>query len=119
MSDERRRFTRVHFHVLAEICYQQVLLSGQVSDLSLKGLFVHTDQSIPLGEVVDVKIRMPLTNPPLEFRLRAEAVRVVAEGIGLRIVEADVQSFTHLRNIVAMQANDPDQVLDELLTKDS
>ena len=115
MSDERRQFTRVHFHVFAEINHQGTVVTGQVVDLSLKGLFVYTGSTLEVGEVVDVKIRMPLTNPPLEFHLRAEVMRNTANGIGFKIVESDVQSFTHLRNIVAMQAKDPDRVLDELL----
>ena len=117
MSDERRQFTRVHFHVFAEINHQGAVVTGQVVDLSLKGLFVYTGSTLEIGEVVDVKIRMPLTNPPLEFHLRAEVMRNTANGIGFKIVESDVQSFTHLRNIVAMQAKDPDSVLDVLLPK--
>ena len=115
MSNDRRQFTRVHFHVFAEINHHGTIITGQVIDLSLKGLFVYTGSTMEVGEVVDVKIRMPLTNPPLEFHLRAEVMRNTADGIGFKIVESDVQSFTHLRNIVAMQANDPDSVLDELL----
>ena len=117
MSDERRQFTRVHFHVYAEINCQGEIINGRVVDLSLKGLFVYTDKKLEIGEVVEVKLRMPLTNPPLEFHLRAEVMRNTETGIGFRIVESDVQSFTHLRNIVAMQAEDPDQVLEELLPK--
>ena len=115
MSDERRQFTRVHFHVLAEINHQGEIITGQVIDLSLKGLFVYTTSTLEVGEAVSVKIRLPLTNPPLEFHLRAEVMRNTSDGIGFKIVESDVQSFTHLRNIVAMQAKDPDCVLDELL----
>jgi hypothetical protein len=117
MSDERRQFTRVHFQVYAEINCQGEVINGRVVDLSLKGLFVYTDKKLDVGEVVDVKLRLPLTNPPLEFHLRAEAMRNTETGIGFRIAESDVQSFTHLRNIVAMQAENPDLVLEELLPK--
>ena len=117
MSNERRIFTRVLFHVYAEINFQGETITGQVTDLSLKGMFVHTTCAVPNGEVMDVKLRMPSTNPPLEFHLRTEVVRNTTEGIGLKIVEADVQAFTHLRNIVAMQSNDPDHVLEELIKK--
>ena len=117
MSDERRQFTRVHFHIFAEIQCQGETICGRVVDLSLKGLFVYTDKKLECGEVVSVKLRLPLTNPPLEFHLRAEAVRNTETGIGFSIVESDVQSFTHLRNIVAMQAEDPDMVLEELMPK--
>ncbi len=117
MSDERRQFTRVHFHVYAEIQCQGEVINGRVVDLSLKGLFVYTDRKLDVGEGVDVKLRMPLTNPPLEFHLRAEVMRNTETGIGFSIVESDVQAFTHLRNIVAMQAENPDLVLEELLPK--
>lgn len=118
MPDERRNFTRVPFHIYVEIQYLGQVITGQVVDLSLKGFFVQSEQKIALGEELDVKLRMPSTNPPLEFRLRAETIRATTEGIGLKIIGADVQAFTHLRNIVAMQSNDPDRVLDELLPKE-
>ena len=117
MSDERRNFTRVLFHVFAEINYQGVVVTGQVTDLSLKGLFLNTDRIMAIGENVEMKLWLAATNPPLEFHLRADVARVAPGGIGLKISEADVQSFTHLRNIVAMQVDDPDHVLDELLPK--
>lgn len=115
MSDERRQFTRVPFHIIAAVEFQGEIVEGRVSDLSMKGLFVTTQRSVPEGEFVAVTLRMPDTNPPLEFRLRALVVREIPAGIGLQICESEIQSFTHLRNIVAMQSDDPDRVLEEFL----
>ena len=115
MSDEKRGFTRVPFHIFATIEGQGEIIEGQVTDLSLKGLFVETQGVATLDGEVDVTLRMPGTKPPLEFLVRAVVARITPEGIGIKISEADIQSFTHLRNIVTMQAADPDRVLDELL----
>lgn len=117
MTDEKRKFTRVAFKIFAEMQYAGKTISGRVSDLSLKGLFIHTTEQVELGEEMEVTLRLPSTSPPLDFRLRASVARVVADGIGMEIVESDLQAFTHIRNIVAMHLEDPDQIMVEFLQK--
>lgn len=118
MTNKKRVFTRVPCQIQAAIEGLGEVMEGEVSDLSLKGLFVKTQGSTSLGDEVDVTLRMPMTNPPLEFRVHAEVVRIAQDGIGLKICESDIQAFTHLRNIVAMQADEPDEILDELFLVD-
>lgn len=118
MSDNRRKFTRVLFHIHAELEGLGEKIEGRVTDISLKGLFVETAGTVEIGEEMDVTLTMPFTVPPIEFRCRASAVRLASEGIGLEIVESDLQSFTHLKNIVAMHIGDPDKVLEEFMRKE-
>lgn len=115
MPNERRQFTRVLFPIHAAIECQGAIVSGNVSDLSLRGFFVATEERVPMDEEVNVTLRMQGTNPPIVLRFAALVVRVIPSGIGLKICEADLQSFTHLRNVVAMQSDDPDHILDEFL----
>ena len=117
MSDNRRKFTRGNYRIFAEMEYAGEKIGGKVTDLSIKGLFVQMDEQVALGEALEVTLRMPFSIPPLEFRFRASVVRHAPGGIGLEIVESDLQAFTHLRNIVALQVGDSDQVLEELLPK--
>lgn len=117
MTDEKRKFTRVAFKIYAEMQYAGTIISGRVTDLSLKGLFVHTGEQVEVGEEMDVTLRLPSTSPPLDFRFRATVARIAAGGLGMEIVESDIQSFTHIRNIVAMHLEDPDQILDEFSPK--
>ena len=114
MTDEKRKFTRVPFRIYAEMQYEESTICGKVTDLSLKGLFVQTSVRVDIGADLDVMLRLPSTIPPLEFRFRAVVVRLAEDGIGLEIVESELQSFTHLRNIVALHVADPDRVIDEL-----
>ena len=114
MTEDRRVFTRVPFHIQASIEGLGEVIEGEVSDLSMRGLFVHTEEAAAMDEEAEITLRMAGTNPPLVFRVRGVVVRIVPGGIGFKICESDLQSFTHLRNIVAMQVEDPDQVLEEL-----
>lgn len=88
-----------------------------VCQLKLKRTFFKFRQGHGVGENLEMKLWLAATNPALEFHLRAEVARVAPGVIGLKISEADVQSFTHLSNIVAMLGDDPEHVLDELLPK--
>lgn len=117
MSNERRQFTRVQFPIHASIECQGAIIEGDVTDLSMQGFFVLTQKILPMGEEIDVTLRMKGTNPPIELRFGAIVARISPGGVGLKIFESDIQSFTHLRNVVAMQAEDPDNVLDEFLLK--
>jgi hypothetical protein len=115
MSNEKRQFTRVQFPIHASISYQGGIIDGDVTDLSMQGFFVLTQAVLPKDEDLTVTLKMQGTNPSIELRFGVTVVRVGANGAGLKICESDIQSFTHLRNVVAMHLEDPDRVLDEFL----
>lgn len=111
MLQERRRFARVNFHIPATLEWQGAFLEGELVNLSLQGLQLTTQEVMAVDDSVDVSLRIPGTRPPLEFRLRTIVAWVAPGTIGLKICETDIQSFTHLRYIVAMKSDDPDRVL--------
>ena len=107
---EQRNFTRVNFSAAAAIrCKDQVFL-GDIANVSLQGLFIKTNGKIPLNLPVDVTV---YTYPKISFHLHADVVRQEWNGLGIRINKIDMQSFTLLRNVVAMQSDDHDAIINE------
>ena len=47
------------------------------------------------------------------FNVQASAVRNNGTGLGMQIREMDVMSFVHLRNAVALQCDDYDEIISE------
>jgi hypothetical protein len=111
----KRHFTRVEYHVAATISGAGSSFSSMVENLSLKGVLLRTDQRLPLGQPVDITISLLNSTPPVELHLKAVVVRSTEGELGCRFDKVDVDSFTHLRNIISYTKGDGDAVMDEFI----
>jgi hypothetical protein len=109
----KRRFTRVEFTGVALITFDGTTFQGKVANLSLHGVLVRTDQSVPIGSSVDIAITLPSREPEMTLRLKATAVRTGPDGISFEFNAMDSDSFTHLYVIVSSVSGDPDAIMDE------
>lgn len=107
---DNRNFTRVDFFGEASIRYNDHIIIGNIENLSLQGLFIKTDQVLPLNLPVQVTV---YTYANSSFNLHANVVRRDESGVGIQIDEMDVYSFVRLRNIVELKCNDQDVVMRE------
>lgn len=90
---ENRRFERVGFHTEAVIKHGELSFNGEVENLSLKGLFVKTDQKIEIDEQVEITVFFHGTDARLSFSLQAKVVRVTETGIGFNFQKIDIESL--------------------------
>ena len=79
---EKRRFARLALHSDVNIKRDKTVIMGVVENLSLKGVFVKTNEKIPLDDSVEVTI-YTYSTPDHLCDLRARVVRVTDTGIGL------------------------------------
>jgi len=108
---EKRKFERVDLRTEAIVRHRDVTFRGEVQNLSLKGLFVRTDQKIPLNEKVDVAMLFHGSSSELSFNLEASVVRATGDGIGLNFRKIDIDSL--VRAETAAAASDRQQVIEE------
>ncbi len=103
-NDDRRRHTRVDFatdiQVILDIDDKQASLEGSSKDLSLKGIFVTTDTPFTPGTRCVVKIVLTGTREKIELVMTATVVRQDRKGIGIVFDSMDVETYSHLKNIV-------------------
>jgi PilZ domain-containing protein len=92
---KKRQFERVDCRTEALISYGDRSIKGEVENLSLKGLFVKTDQKIDLHETVCVTVFFNGTSGELSFSLQGKVVRVADNGIGVNFKKIDVDSLVH------------------------
>lgn len=109
-----RKFSRVGFHVIANITHGGRSFNGQVSNLSMKGMLLETDEKLPLNEVVDINISLPGTDPVIEIAFTGRTCRQTDKDIAFRFEMIDIDSYTHLRNIIAYNMADAEKVMDEI-----
>jgi len=108
---DKRNFTRVDYTECASVKHDDQVFFCDIKSISLQGMFVKTTQEIPLNSPVEITIYHP---PDDSFRFYADVVYFGENGLGMRIKRMDVQSFVHLRDVVAMQCND-----NELITRET
>lgn len=105
---KKRAFTRVNLSERATIRYGEQFVGGLVENISLRGLFVQTNQQIPLDLPVEVDVHLPHESALI---LSATVVRHGDEaGLGMRINRIDMRSLLNLRNLVEKQCGDQDLV---------
>jgi len=107
---EKRSKPRVYYKtdILLKLDKFEVRASGNSIDLSLKGIYVKTDDDIPVGTECVVKISLSGTTENLPLKMRGTVVRKELSGIGISFTSMDIDSYTHLKNVVRYNSADPD-----------
>jgi hypothetical protein len=109
-----RKFSRVPFHVVATVTAGSRSFQGAVTNLSMNGLFVETTERLPEGEAVEIVIALSGTDPETRVSFGGHAARLTEQGIGFHFDKVDLDSYTHLKNIIAYNMADPDKVMEEI-----
>ncbi len=110
---EKRELVRVPFQIDATISAENQTVPVKIENISLKGMFILTDGQFKLNDMVQVTIHLAGESSDLEIDVTGIVVRKNEKGIGVRFEKVDLDSFIHLRNIVAYNSGDEDQVMDE------
>jgi hypothetical protein len=113
MTEQKRNNTRVAFNSRAEVHHGEKVVEGEVRNLSLKGVLISTGERIPEGDEVELIMHLTGVGSQLSLQMKAEVVRSEGSGLGLRFTEVDVDTFIHLRNIVAYNEGDDDKIMNE------
>lgn len=111
---EKRKSIRVEFKVEAEITYNKITIKGEIDDLSVNGMLIITPEKIDLNSIVDVTVYLSGSSTHLSINLTGITTRIDERGIAIKFTEMEVDSFVHLRNIVAYNDTEIDEFLEFL-----
>lgn len=105
---ERRRFSRIVYQAQALLTQESTQVNALVSDLSLHGLLVTSEQSDQLdtGKQVDVEFSLPGSD--VTIQLVGNIVGLNNNVIRLSIDHIDIESIGHLRRLVELNVGDDD-----------
>ena len=78
--------------------------SRYVSDLSEYGVFVHADETLPIGSIVDLQFTVLLDDPVL-LRGRGRIVRLQKNpsGMGIEFIDLDPEMILRINDVVTRQ----------------
>ncbi len=110
---ERRGLTRVGYRIQAVIEHHHDTFVAIATDLSLHGMGIIGSKPLPVGDPVALTIALLEGSPDFTVRLLGKVVRADAAGAGIEFERIDVDSFAHLRKIIAYNTGDSDRMLEE------
>lgn len=108
--DEKRKHSRVAFatdisiHLEAE--GKTIEVQGDSKDISLKGVFISTEDLFDTGAKCEIKIYLSGGVDRIEIAVQGTVVRVSENGMGIVFDSMDVESYSHLKNIVRYNSVD-------------
>jgi hypothetical protein len=113
--DEKRKFSRVPFLIKVKVNWRDKQITGEIGNLSLRGMFIQMPPTIPMGESLVVNLQLTGDSSDLKVSIGGKVVRDTPEGIGIEFEQIDLDSFIHLRNIVAYNSGNADHIDEEFL----
>lgn len=113
-EENRRQFWRAHFHSPVQLTLDAQPAEAALCDISLKGALVEVPTGWPGGNGARCQLRLALA-ADATINMSATVAHVAGRRIGLHCDAIDVDSVTHLRRLVALNAGDP-ALLDRELT---
>lgn len=111
-SDDRRHFWRAAFHSPVQVSNAAGTVEAELIDLSLKGALVELDKSVlQIGDRCQINLSL---SPDVAINMATVVTHVEGCKVGLRSEHTDLDSITHLRRLVELNAGDPDLLDREL-----
>lgn len=110
---EKRDFTRITFKTEAIVSLKDQEIRGEVKNLSLKGMFLLTPKKIDMNEEATIKILLSGASSELFISVTGLVVRVEENGVAFQLTGMDLDSFIHLKNVIAYNEGDEGKVMEE------
>jgi len=112
LTKEKRRHIRVDFatRVVINAGSVQIEVPGDSRDLSLKGVFINTEQKLPVDTRCSVRIFLSCGFDEVELKMKAKVARVDDHGLGISFDSMDLDTYTHLRNIMRYNADNFNEI---------
>jgi hypothetical protein len=98
---------------MASVQAGQISFSGMVDNLSMKGIFISTNEVVPSDILLEISIVLSGTSSLLSIKAKGFALRQTDTGVAIEFREMDIDSFVHLRNVVALNSDDADACYEE------
>ncbi len=112
--NDRRHFSRLHLSTYpAEVEFNQVIKSAKVLDISLKGVLLQIEDKFDdLSGLCTIRITLTPSNLNMVFT--AKLVYQKEDKLGFEFEEEDLDSLIHLRRLLELNSEHPEQITEEL-----
>ena len=110
-ANEKREFIRVPFNTEVEIQAQEHTINSRAPiDISMTGLRLATDQSVPpAGASCGVKIILAASEPRIIIEAQGTVIRSGPGSLAVTFTELDLDSYHHLRQLIMNNTDEPER----------
>jgi hypothetical protein len=105
-STNRRHFWRAHFQSPVQLALHGQVTEAGLYDISLKGALVKVSADWPGKKADHCQLHLRL-GPNTVISMSAVVTHVDGRRVGVRCETLDLDSVTHLRRLVELNAGDP------------
>lgn len=114
---DKRKHTRTNFQTLALLNHNSMEYRGMVVNLSMGGALIEIDEKFDatVDSILDVTLLIIGASSTLKINFKGMLVRIDGNFLGFKINSIDIDSFIHLKNIIAYNSGDYDQIMNELV----
>jgi len=109
----KRRFTRVEFPIDGQYEYSGEIFPVQIRDISVRGLFIDALNAPVVGSEISIEIPL-IGDKSVVIQAEAIIIRNCSDGFAVEFTKVDIESFTHLKNIIAYNLGDTQKVVQEI-----
>ncbi|MBI3525378.1 MAG: PilZ domain-containing protein [Betaproteobacteria bacterium] len=112
-TQEHRAFWRAPFHATVQLADATGVWEGELLDICLKGALLNMSDDWP--GVLGAKCRLRLDlGEDVTIMMQTTVAHLESTKVGLRCDNIGLDSITHLRSLVTLNAGDPDLLEREL-----
>ena len=114
-NQERRRFSRIPFHIAARLLLtENELMTVEIADLSLHGVLIEkpTPWYAPIG--TEFNLTLTLENSDTQLDMHVSVAHIDDDFIGFDCKNIDLDSISHLRRLVELNLGNSDILNREL-----
>lgn len=110
-DQDRRSFTRIPFHTQAEIrTGSRIIRSSNGIDVSMNGMRMETPDAVPAeGAPCSVTITLRAAEEQVRIEAQGHIVRSRGGTMAVRFNEIDLDSYTHLRQLILSNTDEPER----------
>ncbi|MCB0422721.1 MAG: PilZ domain-containing protein [Bdellovibrionales bacterium] len=113
MNTENPRRIRSQVETRVIWTFEDNPFEGHSHDLSVNGIYIKSTERPAIDQSIDIQIYLPGDPNFPRITSKAQVIRHDDHGFAAQFAEMDYKSFEHLKNLVAYQNSDPDQVFQE------
>jgi hypothetical protein len=108
---DRRAFVRIPFATEVEVRTEDGSIRPTSDiNISMNGIGFSTGQAVPAaGSACTVRIMLTASEPSVAIEARGTVVRTLPGGLAVEFTELDIDSYLHLRQLILVNADDPER----------
>jgi len=106
-----RKRSRVDLALEVIIAWQNKTWTVHSENISLKGLLCTPNPGLEVSATCDLRINL---TEDIHIQVQSKVARATPDRLALDFIKMDETSFHHLRNLIKLNANDPDFIEQEL-----